>query len=513
MSIDDLEKLVAKFYRINNLWSQPRSPSSVCTLPRARTLEGSTTSLLGLEVLLDRWLLVLRMEGRMEIHDLSPSNPILGGIEAETTILSSTVSLDCDGWGSYAARADQDSGLIYIALVRTVETAAGLTGARRPFHLDLWQFSVDGAIRGQRQDDKLLKRLMRRTLDVPKLVRDIDPTKRLVALSALTAVELLPWDDGIANSPTVPGTIPVPGYDTDSDDYWNGIVKLQFLGPFMLIAKTRSVELHHYSPALATNTGRFPLLRHTFEHRTFREVVFSHCKHSKSDFKETWEVKMLASDVIHGLFQFEVKVTLPLANPATTASSQSDIHPHLDVELTGLYPLSLLIPPAPCPPKASGYLMNREDTGTPTPASSHLHFQNGFGPFGHKSPSSITRGFLSTFCIGPQGKRALWVERARSSISREVQVWDQGMVRERGSGSTLLESSSSTRERTGAPIQRMIDSWAVQFGHRCVEMEKNVVYKAVSYDLRETMGTIVLGTRAGNIRVLPLEVRRKGAAQ
>jgi hypothetical protein len=344
-------------------------------------------------------------------------------------------------------------------------------------------------------------------LDRPQLVRAIAPDLQLVALSASTTVELIRWGEESENVCT-----PIPKYPDDPQDLvssrncvpllwklteilkqWNGIVAAHLMGPFLIISKTRSLEVHHFPSTMNPSVPAPPPARHYFAYRTIREVSFSQSKRiSNSTSREAYEITMLASDVIQGLFQFLVRIHIP--KPSSPTHSPGTLN--LEVELIGLYPLSLLIAPHPAGLHSPG-------SNTPTPLTVHSQF------FGRKG--EVSRGFLSTFCLGPQGKRAIWVERARSSVSREVQVWDSSM-------------------RPMAPSRELQEQWHAHFGEDCMEMEKNVVHTVGSYDLRgesilgfvwidtlmtaaddithctfsETMGTIVLGTRSGNIHVLPL---------
>jgi len=70
------------------------------------------------------------------------------------------------------------------------------------------------------------------------------------------------------------------------------------------------------------------------------------------------------------------------------------------------------------------------------------------------------RGFLSAYAVGPQGTRAIWIERKRASTIREVQVWG---------------------------LARPEDDESVAAGS-----ERRVVYSVTSYDLRGELSAILL---------------------
>jgi hypothetical protein len=82
--------------------------------------------------------------------------------------------------------------------------------------------------------------------------------------------------------------------------------------------------------------------------------------------------------------------------------------------------------------------------------------------------AASSRGFVSAFSLGPQGKRAVWVERRRGSLIREVVVW----AKEEG-------------------------AWQ-DFGHVEAEWEGDIgldgkiVFSQGSYDLRGDLFVVVL---------------------
>lgn len=69
---------------------------------------------------------------------------------------------------------------------------------------------------------------------------------------------------------------------------------------------------------------------------------------------------------------------------------------------------------------------------------------------------ATSRGFVSAFSLGPQGKRAVWVERRRGSLMREIVVW----TKEEGAREDFVG------------------------GGRNVGLEGRVVFSQGSYDLR-----------------------------
>lgn len=81
-----------------------------------------------------------------------------------------------------------------------------------------------------------------------------------------------------------------------------------------------------------------------------------------------------------------------------------------------------------------------------TPTITPRNYMPGFG--------NGTRGFVSTLALGPQGKRAIWIERRRGSTVREVHVW------------WLREENASNSEL------------------RNIDIPRCAIYSLASYDLR-----------------------------
>jgi len=264
---------------------------------------------------------------------------------------------------------------------------------------------------------------------------------------------------------------------------WNGIIAVTFIGPYMLVFKTRSLEIC----SKAWNNPTI-LLRHEFR-MTFRVVSFSDCitSHDPRSYTVVHEITLFAYDVIQGLFHYTVRLTV-------SPPKASEMPLSLDVRLTGVYPLALgVIHPhprtgvpattslndapmtfspsfSPMPVRASSGLSaapltsDRENSSTPTPPSSN--------------PNYSARGFLSAHCLGPQGKRGIWVERKRSSIVREVQVWAQ-------------EPPSKSPQTFSSEVSVVMGSG--ESFESVVEIERRVIFQSHSYDLRGLVLTLSSG--------------------
>ena len=115
---------------------------------------------------------------------------------------------------------------------------------------------------------------------------------------------------------------------------------------------------------------------------------------------------------VNALFPLQIQSSNPESETETGSWSQSP-------------------PPSPLPTPTPTF------SSIPTASIPHMHVDgatssgpadnldmNLFRIIGGQVASS--RGFVSAFHLGPQGKRAVWVERRRGSLEREVFVWAKG---------------------------------------------------------------------------------------
>ncbi|KAF6743005.1 hypothetical protein DFP72DRAFT_935827 [Ephemerocybe angulata] len=448
----DLIQLSLRSERVDRRWPTLRPNLDRWPAEEQKSTGTAPTILLGMQMVLDRWLLLVYGEGVVQLHDLQTAGS--GRQVAQMQCNRAHGSQ----WSSFAAAIHPTHKILTVATSRCVP----------PYHLSI--FTID-------LTEPEIKISMNRQipLESPKMLHAIDPALDLLALSASSKVQLMNISDRR-------GDVVVPAYPETHDDLWNGINAARFMGPYILVARTRTIELHHVFSALCPHGPRTPSLMHSFPMTTFKDVSFSDCKAGPNSL----EMTMLVYDIIQGLYQYRIEVH----NPA-----EDEVHPRLSVTQTGLYPLGL-------PLQASINLAPRSESDssssptsppeTPTPTFSHTHFLQNIGHLAHGTSAVQSRGFLSTFAMGPQGHRAMWVERRRGGVAREIQVW--------------------SRRREGAAPPSA--AWVYHFGADCEEMEKKVVYTINSFDLREDIiccafsesrGIIALGNRLGNISVLPID--------
>jgi hypothetical protein len=173
---------------------------------------------------------------------------------------------------------------------------------------------------------------------------------------------------------------------------------------YIFVFKARSFEIHSMDILLNATQPTFtatPISQHLFQNTTFREVRISSPTISTSDQLDI-RFQMFTYDVLQGLFNYSIHFQTRPEQP-----------PHFAVALPNVYPLAnhAVSQHAPLPPS---------DLYTPSPTPTN-EVGHAFRPI--TNPSS--RGFVSSFALGAQGRRAVWVERVRGNTRREIHAWSR----------------------------------------------------------------------------------------
>ncbi|KIM88167.1 hypothetical protein PILCRDRAFT_249622 [Piloderma croceum F 1598] len=293
-------------------------------------------------------------------------------------------------------------------------------------------------------------------INLTHLVRAIYPTFNLIAFSRDCLIDIFNWE--------TKESVTITTGKEDLDELWNGIVALRFFPPYILCVGTRTVELHEIPQVILSpehqnpTSADLPTFYHHFPEITIRSVSISSIHPS---YPSSSIISILAYDVLHGLFHYNIHL------------------PTLNVQLLGTYSL-----------------------GTP---------QN------HTVLPGSTRSFVSSCCLGEQGKRGVWIERGRGSTKRSIFVFEVGrqdgeMNRDRPEETTGV-SVYEDREPGGKVGMRLEESTLTngQPNTHTATIDGKIVYEIGSYDLREDLthcafsevsGRIVLGNRAGEVMVL-----------
>ncbi|KAF9558687.1 hypothetical protein CPC08DRAFT_819146 [Agrocybe pediades] len=471
-----LEKTVTQAYRTAKLWLEPRSGT---TQKLKDTIRGT---LMGLRMFQDRWLVAPYYEGMVFVYDVSD-----GSLYASLTGTGRS-------WSSFGVSMSSSESMLTIALART----------HPPYLTEIYQLKCSPTRTTQSYTGFYL--LQSFPLSFDTTLQTIKPADKSLVISKPGVVEIIYWDKQFhVDLEKKSITLQLE----DLEGLWNGIIAVTFIGPYVLVFKTRSLEIHGKDSSTA-------LLKHAFS-MSFRVVSFSDSITSpdSSTGLVKHEMTLFAYDVIQGLFHYTVRLTV-----LPSDGSSRDMPLSLDVRLTGIYPLALgVVHPHP---QGSGTPSAIESSSVPMTFSANFSPSPTFTP-SHASPGGMSsssvysrednnstptpisassdyssRGFLSAHVLGPQGKRGIWVERKRSSIVREVHVWARQPPTNRAPNVSLSSSLPADPSSTA------------------VEIDRNVVYTSKSYDLRdditccafgELSGTIVLGHRSGELSIIRLDDR------
>lgn len=227
---------------------------------------------------------------------------------------------------------------------------------------------------------------------------------------------------------------------------WNGIIAIRFVGPYILVFKTRSIEIYPLPSSLHprdTEHPRLPVLKQSFP-STFRVASFSEIENGCTDaatvggaYSNLFCLSVLAYDVLQGLFHYKICINIPHWTPA----GASYVVPSLDVDLVGVFAMANNIPALLTLPSSAWQSPSVDDLPTPTPTPTPTHTFGGNA--GRLGPNPSTRGFISTYSLGSQGRRAIWVERKRGSVVREIMVWSLGHKEKYRQEETAKEMSGS----------------------------------------------------------------------
>jgi hypothetical protein len=271
-----------------------------------------------------------------------------------------------------------------------------------------------------------------------------------------------------------------------------------------VIFKSRSVEAFPLNFPSSTR-HILPTLTHRFFGTTFKDVscsdVFSStlCREDREE--QCLRLTFWGSDVLQGLFRYTLCIRIPHGPEANTSygtSAPTEMplpSALLNVECVGVYPMSdnidvgaifpLRIPSSTPESEADVETWSQSPVPsplpTPTPTALFVplagnaalrnglttspNFSDGYRITAGQAASS--RGFVSAFNLGPQGRRAAWVERRRGTTVREVVVW----AKENGSREDFAGEELNRRGYVG--------------------LEGKVVFSQGSYDLRGVFFSVV----------------------
>ncbi|KAF8056058.1 hypothetical protein FPV67DRAFT_1397803, partial [Lyophyllum atratum] len=411
-----LESGVVSAYRIARSWAQPRTQQPIKLTPKPGD------SLLSFEIFLDRWLLCAYSEGLVYLWDICASRASYDSTPSHMRC-SASLDLGSKNWASVVSALCPSNEHVVLALTR-----ASIPAITRVYGVQLRHSESIF-------DPNEFQLLHTLVSPVAQIARTIEPALQLLILSSANTVDVSTINGLDGSSPldtsgkTINTLMSISTQTDDLDELLNGVVGSRIMGPYVVLFKSRSIELYplvaHRSQGRATsNSHQLQVLEHQFSTLTFRSLSSSDCVLTEGNLSFSF----LAYDFLQGMFQFNVSVSFISTLPDGHASLNVDcigIYPMADnINMDALFTLSSSASALSIASAAPAQLSNP----TPAPADSivrPLHMGI-FGPTsGSASANTSSRGFLSTMALGPQGKRAVWVERRRGSTLREVLVWNK----------------------------------------------------------------------------------------
>ncbi|KAI0048754.1 hypothetical protein FA95DRAFT_1557676 [Auriscalpium vulgare] len=484
LTTPELEHLSVSAFRSHRDW--PRDRHTARRLGSTSITPGEYQDIVYLTLMLDRLVLCVYSHGAIVLWDVAEK---LGEGRRVVPSLAYWELWGREPWTSAVAVADAENGAIYVTITRaqnrTQQGSATVLMRIPTAELLLNPSLTIGGIsppkgtpkRSPSRDNHPFYDIDTFFGPDAQFVRTIEPTQKLLALSRTPFIDIIHWPSNTG--------VTIDAQREDLDQLWNGIIGLQFVGPYLLCIKARTVELYavqhpfpaglhtyfvssslgppHASstpPTRPLTTALRPAATHCFPRTNFRGVSVS------APLPGTCHTTLafLAHDVLRGVFHYRVHIAAEGEQPL------------LRVELVGLHNMASGVP-----------------------------------------------GFVSAAALGPLGTRGVWVERAKNVTARRVMVFSSPVGEDGDPVAPETDSETQLAQRFESSLQvhdaddeddededEDVDVDDGQWGLGR-PIDAHAVYEVRSYDLREDLihvafsevsGRIALGTRSGDIRVI-----------
>ncbi|KAL1668897.1 hypothetical protein GGF50DRAFT_123665 [Schizophyllum commune] len=354
----DPKTLVRHYAGIGSAWLRQRSQ------PPKNILQGRDTKdpLLGLELLQEQWLLIVRVSS-VEVWYIGTED------HKRIAVLS---FVETARWTSYAAAVEDGKKLVVVLTNGMSGQSAERNSEVFRVHLRVPKYNV---------------RPTSSFISIPndpaqRTVQCIDPETRQIAFSRPGMVDIVryplePPDLDLAHEQEPIQYASISTEREDLEELWNGIVAIRFVREHVLIVRARSVQVYanpllsgnpetsttdprasHHSPRSQTDrpsrisrTSQVapeppPCVQHAFAGNSFRQVSVSALT-QRLGAPDTYDVQILANEVLQGLFLFDVTLVFPerASGHKQENTPLLTIHdiplPLLDVRLRGVYAMSM----------------------------------------------------------------------------------------------------------------------------------------------------------------------------
>ncbi|KAH8104035.1 hypothetical protein BXZ70DRAFT_924101 [Cristinia sonorae] len=465
LDLASIEEMVQSVFRTQRDWLQPRQ-TPLHELHRLvvpeywnhehHDMNSKTQNICGLEVFLDRWLIVI-YSNNVQLWDLFPGTPKdphgPGSAwlkHSGAQILRGLVPTQFDTIAYHATSLSAERDAIYVAVASDIVT-----------RVICFRLPTDAPDDTETpmpvcKDDYPLEGLS---------IRAYEPSSNVLVAYRSQVMSLVSLNTLVCWNITLDA----------GEALWSNLTGVHFLTPrHVLCCWSHSIELFVFSGSFASSQnpgedkGRIASPAEVEFHQeeftgiTFRSVSFSDHRVSTStrDRTTTLSCGILAYDVLRGIYHYRVDVHFPAEFSSEQHAFKNESCPNL------VKPLSWNVTLVSAHHMAQLIESTAQPTEMPRPRSG---FTRG------------THGFLTSCALGPQGTRGIWVERRRHSTNRAMY---------------------------GFNLTRSIDSEAVD---EAKGLGGKLIYEVSSFDLRddvthcafsEVTGKIALGTRGGDVFVL-----------
>ncbi|KAJ7036560.1 hypothetical protein C8F04DRAFT_473065 [Mycena alexandri] len=345
LSSSALESIVVRAVRASESWPLPRNIQPILNPTNGQSING-------LNIFLDIWLLIV-CDGLVYLWDIRPRRPRKGYCD--------TLDLRGPGlrWSSYAASLALGSEQIFLAISSGMTIGSLKTTVLYSVNIGTSDFTgtafnLVGTFGSPN----------------PRTVVALDPDRCLIVLSSSTrTLDIVGW----GTKKAVNSRISLD--DDDTEDSYNGVVALRFLGSHFLAIRTHTIELHLCDvEALQPSSDDQPL-KHRLPHpiREGAVSISDILSTAISELGTRMKLNALAYDG-HTLACYAITVDIP----RTTIN----LPPAMDVTLVGeMRPARV----QPLTPMRSSW-------------------------------------FVSAHALGRQGIRAMWIERDNLTMTRHVKL-------------------------------------------------------------------------------------------
>ncbi|KIJ65184.1 hypothetical protein HYDPIDRAFT_111077 [Hydnomerulius pinastri MD-312] len=430
MSVTEIERALWMALKVEKSFLVPRECTQSIDDSGKHGVRGSLS---GLSFVLDRYLLSADNTMVISLWDITELSSSPTGISYPCARLS------LPSWVLLAHTLSFDKSTLYVAVSRhdrariytvPLETIAPTTNKYR------LSFNLAADF----------------NMQLPDAIRCINPESNLALLyNTATSIDVLNWQTNCR------ATISIQ--PNGHEEVWNGVLTLQFCGPYILCFRVHSVEayplpLGFLGPTAAT-LGALSMLQHRFTAVNFRRASLSHTRLSQNSAGEVYTIFVLSNDVFRGTFHYQITVKI---KPVPSISVRS-------LALQGL--------------GISDSHLPRKETG------SHM-------------PSDVSRtdAFVSAWALGSVGLRGVWVDRKRGSIDRRVVAFTTHPSRLRSYELPSPEGNEDEADEFIANVPRFSGNAILAISS--YDLQDDITICAVS----EYSGHIALGARSGAISLI-----------